>query len=162
MFIETFFRSLQGIHQRQELTPADVERINSTRRKQDEQIAALIEKKNEMEGKVWKQEVAIEKRLEELDHTVKDYMRLADKLQLVGANAKIKEINFAVQVNTHASKVDDILPSSFSDTVRPAIIALTEQISQRFVRNSHLLWLVQRNSCTVDCFTARLQPRPKH
>ena len=107
-----------------------MERINGTRRKQDEQIAQLTEAKNDMESRVWKQEVQIEKQIEALENNVREYTRLAEKLQLIGAGAKFTQVNFAIQLNTHASKPDDIVSNSLTEQIRPAIMALTEQISQ--------------------------------
>ena len=112
------------------MTPADVERLNSARRKQDEQLAAITELKNETESRVWKQETDIEKKLADLESAVRDYMRQAESLQLVGPSSRFSQMNFALSVNTKAARADDLLSVNVTEHIRPALQAIIDKVQE--------------------------------
>ena len=53
----------------------------------------MTQLKHDMENKVWQSEIAIEKKLAELEQAVRDYNRYADKLHLSGPNAKFSQVD---------------------------------------------------------------------
>ena len=110
------------------MTPADVERLNSARRKQDEQLAAITELKNETESRVWKQESDIEKKLADLESAVRDYMRQAESLQLVGPSSRFSQMNFALAVNTKAARAEELLSVNVTEHIRPALQAIIDKV----------------------------------
>ena len=51
----------------------------------------MLQLKHDMENKVWQQEMAIEKKLAELEASVREYNRFADVLHLTGPAAKFAQ-----------------------------------------------------------------------
>lgn len=84
--------------------------MNSTRKKQDQQLAVVTQLKHDMENKVfslhlaclwllinlwhqvWQMEIAIEKKFAELEQTVQGYNKYAEKLHLTGPGAKVSQV----------------------------------------------------------------------
>lgn len=70
---------MQAIFDKQDLTAEDVERLNSARIALDDQMTAMMGRRAEAEKRVWKQEMAMQRGIKELEDAVDRFnSQLAD------------------------------------------------------------------------------------
>jgi SMC interacting uncharacterized protein involved in chromosome segregation len=116
----------QDIHKRQELTPADVERMYTTQRQQDQDIAKFIEQKKELDQRVWKCEMQVDKQIAELDEAVKQYTGMIEALKI---NTTAHSNMFIIAPNTKGKNADEIVSNSVVSSIRESVVAMCEQVN---------------------------------
>ena len=126
---------LEDIFQHQELTPADVERIKNARAKLDEQLKAVVAKKEELDQRAWKSEMALSKKLEVAENMANEFNRLAESLQLLPRSApNANGVNYEIKINPHTPNMREIVSVDMKGTVVPNLTTLRESINERVHR----------------------------
>ncbi len=66
---------------KQELSAADVERINRDKNQLEDSLRSVAEKKEQLDKTIWEREMVASKRLEELERSVNAYHKQAEKVK---------------------------------------------------------------------------------
>ena len=121
---------MQKIKEEQEMTPADVERINSARTKLDRQLHQTTGRKEELDQQTWKQEMALTKLLEETEAVAASFNKKAEQLRLIPSTAcNANGVDYTVTINARAENPEDIVSVDLRGVVRPALASLRDSIN---------------------------------
>lgn len=71
---------LKEVQDNQEMTPADVEKINSLQHQLERDLASVAQRKEATEQEAWRLEVAVNKRLEQVEQTAAAFNSMAEQL----------------------------------------------------------------------------------
>jgi kinetochore protein NDC80 len=113
---------LQRIFDAQDLSAADVERMNKDRNMLEETLSQAVAQKETAQAAVWQLEVEISKKFEELDRIVHTFNGKAAIMQLIPATAKYaKGRSLELAVNYHAANSTDVLSTDIRTVVKPAV-----------------------------------------
>ncbi|KAJ1344542.1 hypothetical protein BSLG_000066 [Batrachochytrium salamandrivorans] len=101
---------LQQIVDAQEISPADVDRMNAERDQLAFSLQTVSTKLESANKAVWEKEIALQKRMDQLEKVVQDYNSHAFKLGLVGSHSAelahvSKELELHIQADTQSRMV---------------------------------------------------------
>lgn len=112
-----------------------MERIKTARSKLDEQLKIVVAKKEELDQRAWKSEMALSKKLEIAENMAVEFNKMAESLQLIPKSApNAHGVNYEVKINPHASNMSDIVSVDMKSTVVPSLVTLRESINERVHR----------------------------
>jgi SMC interacting uncharacterized protein involved in chromosome segregation len=122
---------LQQMFDTQELTPEAVEQITTARNKLEGEIGTVLNRKAEVESRVWKQEVAVTKVLDETELLVQEYNDRAEQLQLIPAESRLADgVDFEIHMSSdRAQPGQQFLNNDVRGAMLPALEELKERIN---------------------------------
>jgi hypothetical protein len=128
-FATTWSRAyVQDIFDHQDLTAEDVERLNSSRAKLDEQIMATLTRKGEAEKRAWKMEIARDKALKELEEAVEAFnSQIAELLLQPTVARRARQERLYVRVDASS---DHLLSCDMRGVVQPLLREIIESIDR--------------------------------
>lgn len=116
----------------QDISAADVERMNKDRNQLEEALRAATAQREAVQHAIWEAEGDIHRRIEELERSVHGYNSRAAVLQLIPATAKYaRGRELEVRINQNAANVADMTNVDLRGVVKPAIDALKEVYSRK-------------------------------
>jgi SMC interacting uncharacterized protein involved in chromosome segregation len=76
---------LKEVQANQEMTPADVEKINSLQHQLERDLTSVAQRKEATDQEAWRLEVAVNKRLEQVEQTAAVFNKLVEQLGVSGS-----------------------------------------------------------------------------
>ncbi|KAK7090203.1 kinetochore protein NDC80 homolog [Littorina saxatilis] len=111
-----------AIHEQQELTPADVERLRAARQQLQRQEEGLEREVQAIDADIWKEEMGLAKHLEQLNSSLAEYSKLARALRLIPHTTDLANgINFELRACTEQ------LDNKFDSVIKPALVAMKKK-----------------------------------
>eukprot|EP00041_Stephanoeca_diplocostata_P016672 m.329238 g.329238 ORF g.329238 m.329238 type:complete len:689 (-) comp20443_c0_seq3:157-2223(-) len=139
---------LNILHAQQELTPEDVKRMTTARSKLDEQLAALHQRKEDIDKRAWKFEVQLSKALESAETTIRQYNKMAEQLQLVPARSapRARGVDYEIRLNPNATASGQpLVLEDIRNTLLPALHNLKDDTNS-LVHETHSIALGHKES----------------
>eukprot|EP01137_Pigoraptor_chileana_P026347 Opistho-2@7459 len=148
---------LQDILDHQEMSAADVERINMEKAKLEESLRSVGAQREAAERDIWEREMSASKKLEQLEASVNAYHKLAERLQLLPSTAtNAHGVNYELHLNPHAPRPEQVLSVDLKGVVKPSLIRLKESIHTRIAEAQEQLLVIQeRHDQISDASTER-------
>ncbi|KAJ3392143.1 kinetochore-associated Ndc80 complex subunit ndc80 [Lobulomyces angularis] len=116
--------SLQQVVDSQEISPADVDRMNAERDQLQSTLIQLSNKQEEVNKRVWEKEIEIQKEMDKLDKLIKAFNDSSFQLGLSDPSADGDGKIYELILNFHASKTDEMLNLDLKNVVKPTLMAL--------------------------------------
>lgn len=131
-------KRLQQLRDNQELTPADAEKISTARKDLDAQIESVMARKQEVEQRAWKQEMALTKDLDKAQNLVGAYNADAERLQLIPAESRIAGgVDFEIRISPYASQPGQpLVLNDIKQKLVPSLAGLQEKLTNAFHSSS--------------------------
>lgn len=80
--------------------------MNSEKEQLAQQMAAAQAKAEDVSKTVWEREIAVQKRMDQLEKLVQDYNTLFYKLSSMDPSLATGDVKFELEVNVHAAKAE--------------------------------------------------------
>jgi kinetochore protein NDC80 len=123
LFVEK--AELQKMVDMQEISPADVDRMNSERDALSTSLAQLAEKQDEINTRVWDKEVITQREMDKLEGGIKSFNGLAIDLGLAeAAYEDNRTVRFELSLNLHAGKAGEMVNLDIANIVKPTLVKL--------------------------------------
>jgi hypothetical protein len=120
----------QELYEKQDLTAEDVERLNSARIALDEQMTTMMTRRAEAEKRAWKQEIAQQKCVKELEELVDKFNALLADLGSHAAMARaLRQADVTLRVD--ASSPEHPIAPDIKSHVGPVLRSLHDQLESR-------------------------------
>ncbi|XP_070568696.1 kinetochore protein NDC80 homolog [Ptychodera flava] len=160
---------LQHIYDTQELSAADVERINREKRDLTRHVEALEKEKEEIDKQIWNEEMEISRQHEEAENHVQEYNNQARQLKLIPPTAENAHgIDYEMRTQVHNQHPDFAGIVDFAGTIKPALIQVKKQVSDavhetqnRMISEEEacdqLMDMVNERKEEVEMFTTKLR-----
>eukprot|EP00698_Gefionella_okellyi_P003576 TRINITY_DN13365_c0_g1_i1.p1 TRINITY_DN13365_c0_g1~~TRINITY_DN13365_c0_g1_i1.p1 ORF type:complete len:603 (-),score=178.05 TRINITY_DN13365_c0_g1_i1:112-1920(-) len=113
---------LKAIVENQELSAADVQRMQHDREHLSGQLKATSKQREGAEQTLMQSEIAVTKKLQDVERTLSQYNQLATNNQLLPISAKNSGgFDYEVVLNIHAKQTDDLLSKDLKTVIRPQL-----------------------------------------
>ena len=121
---------LEHLRDNQELKPADVEEMTTARQQLDSRMAAVRARKEELDNRAWKCEIALAKKTEQAEELAASFNRTAEELHIIPAGAQLADVvDFELRLNPKRNEPgQDFFLSDLPGAVRPALQALQSRV----------------------------------
>lgn len=118
---------MQLIHEQQEFTPEDVERINMRSRDLQRQKDDVERTCQEVDEDIWKEEISLSKEVEQVHNKCRAYNMLAHSLKLIPITA---ENSSGIDYELKKTAYNDGAGLEFQDKIKPALLTLKSQCAE--------------------------------
>lgn len=126
---------LQDIVDNQEISPADVDRMNAERDQLTKTIDQLNDKNSEFEKNIWEKEISVQKKVDEVEKLTHDFNNKAYRLHLVPISAKnANGKNFDLQLNNHATRADQMVNIDLRGEIKSALLDLRSHLKNEIMQ----------------------------
>ena len=150
---------LQFIVDNQEVSPADVDRMNAEREQLSRQIEQLTEKNTEMEKLIWDREIATQKKLDEVDKVSQDFNARAYRLKLVPRTAAYADgEDFELKLNNHAQRPDEMVNLDLRGSVKTSLMDLRSKLKNHILKcEDDCLMLKEKLDSLLESINEKLE-----
>ncbi|KAH9269945.1 hypothetical protein BASA83_007931 [Batrachochytrium salamandrivorans] len=119
---------LQQIVDAQEISPADVDRMNAERDQLAFSLQTVSTKLESANKAVWEKEIALQKRMDQLEKVVQDYNSHAFKLGLVGSHsAELAHVSKELELHIQADTQSRMVSVDLKGVVKPILENLKDR-----------------------------------
>lgn len=112
---------LQQAVDSQEISPADVDRMNSERDSLSISLNQLAAKQDELNAAIWEKEIEIQREMDKLEACVKGFNSLAAALGL-GSYQESQQKRFELSLNLHSTRSESMLNLDIKNVVKVRIV----------------------------------------
>ncbi|PSC74916.1 Kinetochore NDC80 [Micractinium conductrix] len=125
--VEAENKALRARVAAQTVHPADVQRMNSEKSKQESALRSTQAQRAQLDARVAQQERGTEERLDVVEAALQGYHSMADRLALIPATAKRAEgVAFEVRLDRGAASVSEMINVDLKGIVKPALQRLRD------------------------------------
>ncbi|KAI9353822.1 HEC/Ndc80p family-domain-containing protein [Obelidium mucronatum] len=118
----------------QPISPADVDRMTSEREQLVRSLEALAKKADETNKVFWEKEMAVQKKMDQLEKLVQSFNTLSYDLGFLSPESKDSEgINFELELYFNSSKADEVVSVDLQNTIKPLLL----KIRSKYNANAH-------------------------
>lgn len=119
---------LSAIVDAQELSPADVDRMTAERDQLAKNLAAMSEQLDQINKAVWNKEIAIQKKMDQLERTSEKFNSLLYQLDLLdNTSTKYACLSKELELNIQQSRMETMVSINLRKEAKPALQALIER-----------------------------------
>ncbi|KAI8815759.1 HEC/Ndc80p family-domain-containing protein [Fimicolochytrium jonesii] len=123
---------LQRTVDAQEISPADVDRMTAEREQLSQTLESVAQKMEEANTNVWEKEIALQKRMDQLERLIQEYNAFAYKLGILGSDPVDAELAVELELRAHASRPDQMVSLDLRNKAKPGLATLRTRF------NTHL------------------------
>ncbi|RKO85028.1 HEC/Ndc80p family-domain-containing protein [Blyttiomyces helicus] len=116
--------ALQHTVDSQEVSPADVDRMNAENEQLAKTLADIATKLELGNQAVWKSEIELQKKMDQIEKLVQDYNACAYRLGLYRAETAEPVLAAELEINPAASRPQDITSIDMRNAAKPALLRL--------------------------------------
>ena len=118
--------------ERQEISPADVERMNNEKAQLEELLTNVANQKDTIEKVIFDKEIQISKKAEDVEREISQFNSLGRKLRIIPSNAKYaNNINYQLTFLSHAP---DHVVDTIKSTIKPSLDTLRVNLSRNILQ----------------------------
>ncbi|KAJ3073609.1 kinetochore-associated Ndc80 complex subunit ndc80 [Podochytrium sp. JEL0797] len=109
----------------QELSPADVDRMMSERDQLVRGLETLAKKAEETNKVFWEKEMAVQKKMDQLEKLVQSFNTLSYDLGFLSSESKDAQgVNFELELNFASHKVEDFVSVDLQNKIKPLLLKI--------------------------------------
>ncbi|KAL2915097.1 kinetochore-associated Ndc80 complex subunit ndc80 [Polyrhizophydium stewartii] len=119
---------LQQIIDAQEISPADLDRMNAERDQLALSLQVVSNKLDAANKIVWEKEIALQKKMDQLEKVVQEYNSLAFKLGFIGSRSKdFAHVSQELEIYVQADSLERMTSVDLRGAVKPTLAKLREK-----------------------------------
>ena len=126
---------LQAVVDSQEISPADVDRMNAERDQLSKSLEQFTEKNEALNNLNWGLEIEVQKKLDSVEKLSQSYNAKAFKLQMIPMSAPNSHgFNFELTISPNVKKAEDMTSIDLRGPVRTALINLKSRFKNEIIK----------------------------
>lgn len=131
----------------QELTPADVERLNQTRAELNKSLRAVASQQEDIEAQMWGREEKVAAVIVEIEQLVKEYNTLAEKIEIIPVNARnAHNLDLELRFNFSKPRPEQDLKVVLKGFIKPNLQKLKDRFNaERYDANQRLIEVAEKH-----------------
>jgi kinetochore protein NDC80 len=144
--LEQLYAEKQALHntvEAQELSPADVDRMNAERDQLVTSLASCRSNLDLVNQRVWQSEISLQKQMDSLEKRVQEFNAALYKLGHLGTSTPFTGISRELEVDLNASSVENMTSIDLTRSCKPSINAYIAQNKKHIHKMGDSMYALQ-------------------